>query len=152
MPSRWDFLLETKPVPLMDHLLEEVAKLVARELSRWPQIGELDPSAGGEFSALLDPGRPPPGAPVYREAFRLAHWELTREFAAYDEYMRNRRWLERGLSPDDRQPLLFLSRYLVEQMLALGESTDGRVDRRRMLECLERIERRCSSVAITAPA
>ncbi|HZH02453.1 MAG TPA: hypothetical protein VEY30_01635, partial [Myxococcaceae bacterium] len=77
-------------------------------------------------------------------------WELARELDAYDEYFRNRRWEERGLPLDARTSLLFLSRWLVEQMLALGEATGGRVNRPTMKQCLERIERRFRAFADAA--
>lgn len=142
MPSRWDYLFERKPVPLMEHLLEEVARLVAKELARWPPAVELDEATGARFAPLLGPDAPRPAPEVFREAFRLARWELQRELEAYDDYLRNRRWLERGLAPGDRLALELISRWLLEQLLALGEATEGRVNRRLMLDCLERIERR----------
>ncbi len=142
-PSRWDVLLDQKPIPLTEHLLNEVAKLLARDLRRWPPpIQELDLVAGRAFDAVFEPDSPRPPEEAYAEAFQLARWELTRELDAYDDYMRNRRWLERGLAPDDKPFLLFLSRWLVEQMLSLGEATEGRIKRAQMVSCLERLERR----------
>lgn len=143
MPTRWDRLLETKPVPLVEHLLEEVAKLIAKELSRWPlQITELDPATGASFAPLFesDSARPPPA--LFREAFVLAHWELEREVLAVDEYMRNERWRAAGLTTEHKPALLFLSRWLVEQLLALNEATEGRIKRSMLVDCLERIRRR----------
>ena len=52
--------------------------------------------------------------------------------------MRNKRYLEHGLAPTDRLALLFLNRWLVEQMLGLGEATEGRVNRRLDVQCLDR--------------
>jgi hypothetical protein len=142
MPSRWDLLLDQKPISLTDHLLTEVAKLLAKDLSGWPPpIQELDPVAGRQFEPLLTPDGKRPSEDVYAEAFRLARWELTREVDAYDDYMRNRRWMEKGLAADDKLALLFISRWLVEQLLALGEATEGRVKRAQMVECLERLSR-----------
>jgi hypothetical protein len=147
MPSRWDILLESKPIPLIDHLLEEVAKIIAKDLKDWPpRIDSMDLEAGEKFAPLFEPDRRPPGDAVYREAFRLTAWELQRELDAYDDYMRNNRWLEHGLSPDDKLALLFINRWLLEQMLSLGESTDGRVNRQRMLDCLQRLERRLAAL------
>jgi hypothetical protein len=56
--------------------------------------------------------------------------------------MRNKRYLERGLAPTDRLVLLFLNRWMVDHMLGLGEATEGRVNRRLMLQCLDRLEAR----------
>jgi len=145
MASRWDHLLETKPIPLSEHVLNEVAKLLAKDLETWPPpVEELDPLTGQSFQELLEPGKPRPQPLAYQEALKLARWELGREVDAYDDYMRNRRWLERGLAPDDKRVLLFLSRWVVEQMLGLGEATSGRIKRPQMVECLERLERELS--------
>jgi hypothetical protein len=84
---------------------------------------------------------------VYREALALARLELERELEAYDEYMRNQRYLERGLAPTDRPALLFLDRWIVEQMLALGEATGGRIKRPQMVHCLELVERKLQAGA-----
>lgn len=147
MTSRWDHLFESKPVPLMDHVLEEVAKLLAKDLERWPPpIQELDLEVGGRFAPLFTEPSPRPARAVYDEALRLSRWELAREHDAYDDYMRNQRYLEHGLAPTDRLALLLLNRWLVEQLLGLGEATEGRVNRRLMQQCLERLEVRLRSV------
>ena len=78
---------------------------------------------------------------MFREAFRLARWDLSREFEAFDDYIRNMRFVAAGLGPDSRPLLLFLSRFMTEQALGLNEATEGRIDRRRMLQVLERTER-----------
>ncbi|WP_224365280.1 hypothetical protein [Hyalangium versicolor] len=143
MPSRWDHLFEAKPVPVLDHLLEEVAKLLAKDLSKWPPpVQELDLDVGGTFAPLFLEATPRPSQAVYEEALRLSRWELEREFEAYDDYMRNKRYLERGLAPTDRLALLFLNRWLVEQMLGLGEATEGRVKRPMMRQVLDKVEAR----------
>ncbi|ATB27844.1 hypothetical protein [Melittangium boletus] len=143
MASRWDYLFETKPVPMMDHLLEEVAKLLAKDLQQWPPpVQEIDLDVGGQFAPLFTEPTPRPAEAVYDEALRLTRWELERELEAYDDYMRNKRYQARGLAPTDRLPLLLLNRWLVDQMLGLGEATEGRVNRRLMLKCLERLEAR----------
>ncbi|MBN1203937.1 MAG: hypothetical protein JXB05_03300 [Myxococcaceae bacterium] len=143
MSSRWDHLFEAKPVPLIDHLLEEVSKLLAKDLSRWPPpVQEIDLDMGGTFAPLFLEPPPRPSQAVYDEALRLSRWELAREFDAYDDYMRNKRYLERGLAPTDRLPLLFLTRWLVEQLLGLGEATEGRVKRPHMSQVLDKLEAR----------
>lgn len=141
MPSRWDHLFDLKPVTLLEQLLEEVARLLAKDLQQWPPpVQELDLDTGGAFAPLFTAPSRRPAPAVYTEALRLARWELTHETDAYDDYMRNKRYLERGLGPDDRTPLLFLGRWLTEQMAGLGEATEGRVKRKHMLECLDRLE------------
>ncbi len=149
MASRWDHLFDLKPVSLLDHLLEEVAKLLHKDLLQWPPpVEELDLDTGGHFAPLFTEPRPRPSPAVYREAFRLAHWELSHETDAYDDYMRNKRYLERGLAPDDRRALLLLSRWLTEQMLGLGEATEGRVKRKHMRDCLERLQSKLSGIQL----
>ena len=141
MASRWDYLFETKPVPMMDHFIEEVAKLLAKDLEQWPPpVQEIDLDTGGQFASLFTEPPPRPGLAVYDEALRLSRWELERELEAYDDYMRNKRYLERGCAPTDKPALLLLNRWVVDQMLGLGEATEGRVNRKLMLRCLERLE------------
>ena len=147
MASRWDYLFETKPVPLMDHLLEEVAKLLAKDLQSWPPpVQELALEVGGQFAPLFTEPSVRPAPALYDEALRLSRWELAREHDAYDDYMRNKRYLAHGLAPTDRLALLFLNRWLVDQMLGLGEATEGRVNRRLMQQCLDRLEARLRRV------
>src|SRR5215218_3121752 len=146
MPSRWDHLFEARPVPIVEHLLEEVARLLVRRVAQWPPpVQEVDALiATPELAALLAGEHPRPGPAVYRESLGLARLELQRELEAYDDYVRNKRYLERGLAPTDRPALLFLDRWLVEQMLALGEATQGRIKRPQMVRCLELVERKLS--------
>lgn len=141
MPSRWDLLLDQKPIPIMEHLIEEAGKLLAKDFSRWPLPIEALDETGLQFEQAIAPGKPAPSLTAYCEAFRLARWELEREILAIDDYMRNRRYLEHGLAPEDRALIQLLSRYVVEQLLALSEATEGRVKRSQLLQILERIER-----------
>jgi hypothetical protein len=139
MPSRWDAILDLKPVPIREHLLEELGRLFAQDLEAWPPSIE-EPSP--EVSALLQatPERPAPR--LFRQAFVLARWELEHDLLAFDDYVRNQRWREQAL-PDAHKPmLLFLSRYLVEQLDALTQATDGRINQKARLEVLARTQAR----------
>ena len=137
MSTRWDELLASRPMPLVDYLVAEVARVLAHELQQWPPpIQELDPATVGTFATLFAEDARAPHPAVYPEAFRLARWSLLRELDAYDDYLRNRRYLAAGLPASDRTALLFLQRWLEEQMLALGEATGGRLKRPRLAECL----------------
>ncbi len=143
MPSRWDLLLESKPIPLIDHLLEEVAKLLAKDLAGWPPpVESLDLETGGTFAPLLLPDAKRPDARVLDAAFTVARWELERDLDASAEYFRNRRWMARGLPEDARYAILFVSRWLVEQLLSLREHTHSKVTRPQLVDCLERTRRR----------
>ena len=138
MPSKWDAVLEQKPVPLSEHLLVECSKLFARDLSTWPP--PLDEVAGS--AAALLAGQPArPGEGLMREAFRLARWDLTHALDAYDDYMRNQRWAEAGLTAADKPMLLFMSRFIFEQLQGLVEATEGRVNRKALLRVLDLTER-----------
>lgn len=142
MTSRWERLFDQKPVPLLDHLLEEVARLLTADLQRWPiPVVDLDLNTGSKFAPLLEPDSAQPEEPVFDEAFRVARWELERDFDASADYFRNRRWSERGLPEDARTPILFISRWLVEQLLSLREHTHSRVTRAHLVDCLERVRR-----------
>ncbi len=140
--TRWERLLESKPVPILDHLVEEVAQLFAQDLARWPlEIDEFEGAQGEAVRALFVERPQPPSPEAWRQAFKLARWDVDRELEAYDDYVRNRRWLEAGLAPGDRALLLFLSRFLSEQAWGLAEATHGRLTRHRLLEVLDRTER-----------
>ena len=57
------------------------------------------------------------------------------------DYMRNRRYRESGITDRERPVLLFVSRWVLEQLLSLSDATDGRVDRPALLELVDRLER-----------
>jgi hypothetical protein len=142
MPSRWDLVLDSKPVPIVEHLLDEVAKLLAADLAQWPlPVLELDPDSGRRFAELLEPGSQRPEEAVFEEAFRVARWELEREIDASAEYFRNRRYMAQGLPDEARTTILFISRWLVEQLLSLREHTHSRITRAELVQCLDRIPR-----------
>lgn len=136
--SRWERLLDQKPVSLLDHLIVEAGKLIARDFVRWPL--ELEPAPGSAQARALAQEQVPT-LTVYREALRLATWDVAAELDAYDDYMRNRRYLALGLTEEVRPTLLLLSRWLLEQLSVLGEHTHGRVNRARKLDCLDAIAR-----------
>jgi hypothetical protein len=142
LPGPWDFIHDRKPKSLRDHLIDEFAGRLSADLKGWPlPISELDPALGAKWAHLLAPESARPSPIVFEQSFRLARWELERQWDALDEYMRNQRWLEAGIPPAEKQTLLFVSAWLVEQLLALSESTEGRIDRGRLVECLDRTAR-----------
>ena len=151
--SRWERLLEQKPIPLREHLLDEAARLIAAELARWPlPVGELDLPTGRAFAGLLSGESPRPRPEVFREAIRLARWDIDRRAEDSDVYFRNRRYTDAGLIDAERPALLLVSRWLVEQLLALGEATQGRVRRPDMAAVLDRLGASVSEPASPAPA
>lgn len=147
-PSKWDLILDRKPIPLLTHLLEEVAKIFAKDLSHWPpRVEDFDPQTGRKLSDLLAETPLAPDPRVYREAFVLTRFDLKRELEAADDYLRNQRWMATGLAAKDRGMVLFLSRFMAEQLLGLAEATEGRVTRPHLLDVLDRTERHFFSKA-----
>jgi hypothetical protein len=149
-PSKWDLILDQKPIPLLTHLLEEVAKIFAKDLAHWPpRVEDFDPQTGRKLSDLLAESPVAPDPRLYREAFVLTRFDLGRELEASDDYLRNQRWMASGLPAKDREMLLFLSRFMAEQLLGLAEATEGRVTRPHLLDVLDRTERHFFSKALT---
>ena len=140
-PSKWDLVLEQKPTPMVEHLMDELAKILAAEISRWPPAVET--ANAGELPEVFAARPDRPTELLYREAFTLAKWDLSCEHAAFDDYVRNRRYLAAGLTVSDKALLLSVSRLIVEQLLALGEATEGRLKRHQLLELLERTRPLC---------
>jgi len=143
MNRRWDYLYELKPIPLTEHLVAEAARLVAQDLACWPLAVQewARPEDAARFARLLAPGAPRPGPAVYAAAFHLARLELMREVEQIDDYMRNERWREVTAPGTGFEALLLISRYLVEQMLAINEATQGRIKRPVLIDLLQRAER-----------
>jgi len=140
--NRWERILDQAPVPLQQHLLDEAARLLLEELGRWPlQIQEIDALTGAGIAELVAPDAPRPSSAVFPAALRLVRWELEREHDAYDDYMRNRRYQEAGIPDRERPMLLFVSRWILEQLDELSDATEGRVDRRALLGLVERLDR-----------
>jgi len=140
--NKWERLLEQKPIAIVDHLVGEAAKLFGEELRQWPPaIDEFDAQTGQALAELVRQHPTRPDARLYGEAFRLTRWDLSRDFDAVDDYWRNSRHLEAGLTMADKPMILFLTRFLCEQLLGLLEATQGRVNRPRLLEALALIER-----------
>ncbi len=141
-PSKWDLVLGSRPVPIVEHLLDEAAKLFAKDLAVWPPaVDAFDATTGAALVELLAHEPPPPDAKLYAEAFRLTLLDLERDLDAYDDYFRNERYSEAGLARSDRPMLLFVSRFMTEQLLGLGEATEGRLTRPRLIEVLDRTRR-----------
>ncbi len=141
-PSRWDLVLDLKPKPILEHVLEEVAKLFAKDLAAWPpEIESLDATTGAAVAAMVQERPFGPDPRVFTEAFTLARFDIGREVEAYDDYVRHQRWTACGLPPSERAMILFTSRFIVEQLLGLNEHTEGRVSRQHLLDVIDRTER-----------
>lgn len=143
MTSRWDRIQDLKPIPIAEHVVEELAKIFAKELAGWPLEvhGWASPADEERFRHLFEPGAARPDDKVFVEAFKLARWELEHDIFAVDDYMRNERWSER-MVPADYDALVFLMRYLTEELIAVAEATSNRIKRPQLVDCLERVERK----------
>lgn len=140
--DRWERILDRKPVPLQEQLLDEAAKLLLTELRQWPlPVEEIDARTGTGIAELLAPDAPRPSLAVLASALTLVRWELGRDHDAYDEYMRNRRYQDAGIPESERPALLLVSRWVLEQLFSLADATEGRVDRRALLGLVDRLER-----------
>ena len=140
--DRWERILDQKPVALREHLLDEAAKLLLVELRQWPlPVEEIEEQTGAGLAELFAPDAPRPSPAVLAAALKLARWDLDREHEAYDDFMRNRRYQEAGITDRERPVLLFVSRWVLEQLLSLSDATDGQVDRPDLLELVDRLER-----------
>jgi hypothetical protein len=146
-PSKWERILEleAKPKTLEDQLVDEAAKLLAQELS-----GPFPPETGGfandvdaaRFAPLFEEPRTRPAEGVFRAAFHLARLELAREFEELDLYLKQQRHLPLAPGERDRLAMLFLARWLTEQLFELKEQLQTQLSRKRLLELLERAELR----------
>ena len=148
MSSRWERILDVKRTTLVDQLMTEAAKILWEDLGTWPPpVEEVEAAGEREFAALLAPGSPVPPRVAFLEGIRLARHDLLREFEAFDDYVRNRRWTEAGLEDADKPALLFLTRYLTESLLSLREATGGRARREDLVLALDRLKKRFEVVA-----
>jgi len=105
-------------------------------------VTDVEPRTASTLQPLLEPAGARPSSGVFEQSFLLARWDVLRDFAAYDDYVRNGRWLEAGLAPTDKPALLFISRWLVEQALELAERTSGHLNRGQLVDFLDRTWRR----------
>jgi hypothetical protein len=140
--GRWDHLFELKPRPLAEQLIDEMARLLAQDLSHWPPPVEAWTSEADrkKFAPLFKAEAIRPDGATFREALRLARLEMKRDVPAIDDYMTREQWRSAGVPQRDFLALLFLHQWLVEQMLALNEATEGRIKRSQLEECLARCQ------------
>ncbi len=142
MRGRWDYLYETKPRPLRDWALDELAAELARELGQWPlaQLEWIDETQRARLAPALERTSAPPRETV-RTALALARLELLHEVERIDAFLRSAD--ARAHLPDalEETTALFLTHWLVESCLALQEITPGKFKRRDLAELVARVER-----------
>lgn len=148
MSNRWDRILDLKRVTLVDQMMTETAKILWEDLGTWPPpLQEIEAAGAREFAALLAPNSAVPKRNVYLEGIRLSRLDLQREFEAFDEYVRNRKWLDASLDDTDKPAILFIASYLTESLLGLAEVTQGRVKRKDLVLALDRLQVKFERVA-----
>jgi hypothetical protein len=123
MANPYEWLYEREAQPLKEFVLDEVAKVLAKAVEEFPPPIESweREDLRVRFEPLLTTfaGRPP--LSVVREALKLYRLELARDVEGIDEYMRNDRWLQAGLSEQERELAVFLWQFWTEQTLAFKD-------------------------------
>ena len=130
--GRWDHLYDLKARPAVEVLLDEAAKAVADDLSRWPP--PLEAVEPGLASLVAGPR---PHRDVYRLAFVLARHDLRHEYEELE-----RREAEAHLVPEELAAARFLWRYVTERAFELNEAVESRLGRRELVALVDRVERR----------
>lgn len=139
--GRWDRFHEARRQDVAEWLSDQVVKTVSEELQGWPPPVELwnDLSLRMRYEPALGAGCPRPPAPVFRAAFKLARWELGREYEALDHFVRNDKAAEVTADARERVCLDFLHQWLTDSMLEILEVSEP-IKRPHLIECLQRIE------------
>jgi hypothetical protein len=139
--GRWDRFHEARSISSEQMLADEVVKTLVTDLSDWPPpVSEWhDKAVEKRFEPVLGP-LARPSSSVFRAAFELARWELERRYDALDDFARNDRAAKIASDAKERLALEFLHRWLTDSMLELLEVSP--LKRAKLLECLERVEKR----------
>lgn len=140
--GRWDRFYEARAITGEDMLADEIVKTLTADLTGWPPpVSEWhDAALEKRFAPAIGPGATRPSSSVFRMAFELVRWELERRYDALDDFARNDRAASVASDARERLALEFLHRWLTDSMLELLEAAP--LKRPRLLECLQRIEKR----------
>jgi hypothetical protein len=141
--GRWDYLVDRKPQPLKEYVLDQVAERLARELTAWPPaIDEwLDEPLRQRFLAAIE--RPSsPGIATLRVGCELARRELLREYDLIDAFWRS--GSQRQLLPDELEETTahFVTRFLVDAALGFQELARDKFNRSDLVALVEKVEGR----------
>ena len=141
--GRWDYLVERKPQPLKEYVLDQVAERLARDLIAWPPaIDEwLDEPLRQRFRAAIE--RPSaPAVDTLRVGCEVARRELLREYDLIDGFWRS--GSHRPLLPDELEEATahFVTRFLVDAALGFQELAQDKFDRRDLVALVEKVEDR----------
>ncbi len=139
--NRWEWLEGLQKETPARVATRELSKLLVTELRNGPPAVEWsDTSHRERFSALYEPGAWNPSETAVREAVQRLQWELTRNFDAISHYERNHLLHERCPGANEYLSSDFLHFYLYEAFLQLIETTENRIQRRDILDCLSELE------------
>lgn len=140
-PFEW--LYERTPTPLVDYVLDEVAKALAIAATEFPPLIEEweDPAARRRWDAVLSqpPGRLP--RHVLRLALKMYRWELERDVEQIDRYLTREHFRELGtFTPLEEDTALFIWRYWVDQTLAFKEYARDKFTWKQLMGLADRLE------------
>jgi hypothetical protein len=141
--GRWDYLVDRKPQPLKDYVLDQVAERLARDLTAWPPAIEewLDEPTREKFRAAVE--RPSaPGLDTLRVGCEMARRELLRDYDLIDAFWRGGR--QRDLLPDELEERTahFVTRFLVDAALGFQDLAQDKFNRRELVALIEKVEDR----------
>lgn len=142
MPTdRWEWLEGVRTQTPVEWVVSQTAKILLRELDRWPpRVDWVDSRARERYRELYAAGARPPARAALEQAILRAGWELAHDDEALEHYRRNRLLEQVCPLPYDRLASELLETYLTEALLELIERTENRVKRRDAIACLARLQ------------
>lgn len=140
----YEWLYEAQAQPLKSWVLDEVTKLFAEAVEKFPpEIEDWEREDLRErFEPVLHRVRAPLSTSVIRLALKLFRWEIEREYERMDSYLRGGHHSEFGLDALQLDTALFVWHYWVDQMLAFMEVATGKFRRHELSGIAERLESR----------
>jgi hypothetical protein len=143
MTGRWDYLVDRKPQPLTDYVLDQFADRLARELEAWPPgIDEwLDEALRQRFRTAIERPSAPP-LDTLRVGCEMARRELLREYELIDAFWRSGRQRELVADELEATSAHFVTRFLVDAALGFQELAKDKFNRGELVVLLEKVEDR----------
>lgn len=140
----YEWLYETQARPLKSWVLDEVTKLFAEAVEKFPPVIEdwEREDLRERFEPVLQRVHAPLAEPVLRLALQLFRWEIEREYERMDRYLRGGHQSEFGLDNLQLDTAMFVWHYWVDQMLAFMEVATGKFRRHELLGIADRLESR----------
>ena len=140
--NRWEWIEGIRAETPSQVAVRELGKVLLSELENWPPAIEWSDEATRErYAEILTPSAAPSLA-VLSECFKVARWELQRDFDAIGHYERNHKLAEACPSKVEQLAFAFLRSYFTEAFFELIERTENRVNRRDLLSGMDELELR----------